>query len=52
MMLLQRYFSRTESVYPTGTVDLMTMTASRLTESTSSITASTEVVSKWFFSES
>jgi hypothetical protein len=39
---------RTCLVYPTGTVDLMTMTASGLISSTSSMTVSTEEVSKKF----
>ena len=40
------YFLRTDSVYPTGIVDLMTMMASGFTFKTSSITASTAEVSK------
>ena len=37
------------SVYPTGTVDLMTITACGLMASTSSMTVSTDEVSKKFF---
>ena len=42
------YFLRTDSVYPTGIVDLITIIAFGLTDITSSITASTADVSKKF----
>lgn len=45
-MLAVLYFLRTDSVYPTGIVDLMTMIAFGFTFNTSSITASTADVSK------
>ena len=39
-------FSLTDFVYPTGTVDLITITASGLMDSTPAITASTVLVLK------
>ena len=48
-MFLQPYFSRTDAVNPTGTVDLMTMTAFGLHCMTSRMTDSTAEVSKKFF---
>ena len=52
MIFLQSYLSRTEAVYPTGTVDLMTMMAVGFAFITSSITFSTVVVSKCWVTES
>ena len=52
MMLLQWYFSRMEAVYPTGTVDLMTMIALGFAFMTSSITFSTAAVLKCWVTES
>lgn len=46
IILTVLYFLRTDSVYPTGIVDLMTMIAFGFTFNTSSITASTAEVSK------
>ena len=46
MILSMAYFSLIPSVYPTGTVDFMTMVALGLCSSTSSITDSTLLVSK------
>jgi len=46
MMFSQLNFARTFFVYPTGTVDLMTMIAFGLMSITVSMTCSTELVSK------
>ena len=45
-ILLVWYFSLTDSVYPTGTVDLIIIIALGFTSNTCSITLSTEEVSK------
>ena len=46
MILFTPYFSRTDSVYPTGIVDFMTMRTSGLTLRVHSMASSTADVSK------